>query len=105
MKANRLVFTLVLLLSAAVFQLPAQQNEADGKLLSDIRVKAEHGDAESQFALGKAFAFGKLGVAKDYAEAVNGSAKLPSRITPRLNSVWASATTVAKASRRITQRR
>jgi TPR repeat protein len=70
MKENRLVFTLLLLLSAPVFQLPAQQNEADRKLLAEIRARAEIGDAQSQFELGAAFHFGTQGVAKDYAEAV-----------------------------------
>ena len=30
----------------------AQQNEADRKLLADIRAKAQKGDAQSQFELG-----------------------------------------------------
>jgi TPR repeat protein len=81
MKANRLVLAVLLLFSAAVFgttdpyvvvpsQLPAQQNEADRKLLAEIRARAEIGDAQSQFELGSAFFSGTLGVAKDYAEAV-----------------------------------
>ena len=70
MKANRLVFTLLLLLSVAVFQLPAQQSEEDRKLLAEIRVQAEKGDAQSQSDLGRAFYFGNLGVAEDHAEAV-----------------------------------
>jgi len=46
MKANRLVWTfLLLLLSAAAFQLHAQQGEADRKLLAEIRAQAEKGDA------------------------------------------------------------
>src|ERR1017187_10160622 len=48
----------------------AQQNEADRKLLADIRAKAAQGDARSQCELGAAFAWGSLGVAKDHAEAV-----------------------------------
>ena len=50
--------------------MPAQQSEADRKLLADIRAKAEKGDAQSQYQLGRAFAKGSLGVAKDEAEAV-----------------------------------
>ncbi|MBI3415093.1 MAG: SEL1-like repeat protein [Verrucomicrobia bacterium] len=70
MKANRLVFTLLLLLSATVFQLSGQQTEADRKLLADIRARAEKGDAQFQFEMGAAFHDGNLGVAKDNAEAV-----------------------------------
>ena len=69
MKANRFIWTLLLLLTVAV-QLPAQQSEADQKLLADIRAKAEKGDAQSQDELGAAFDEGSLGVAKDEVEAV-----------------------------------
>jgi len=70
MMANRLGWFLVFLLGSAVLQLPAQQSEADSKLLADIRAKAEKGDAQSQFEMGKIFWFGKFGVATNYAEAV-----------------------------------
>ena len=70
MKENRLVFTVLLLLSAPVFQMSAQQNEADRTLLAKIRARAEIGDARSQCELGKAFYFGTLGVTKDLAESV-----------------------------------
>jgi TPR repeat protein len=70
MKENRLVFTLLFLLSAAVFQLPAQQNEADRKLVAEIRARAEMGDAKSQERLGVAFFLGKGGLTKDEVEAV-----------------------------------
>jgi TPR repeat protein len=69
MKANRLGWFLVLLLWGTVFPLPAQQSEADRKLLADTRAKAEKGDAKSQWVLGNAFEIGFLGVAKDYVEA------------------------------------
>lgn len=97
MKANRLAWTLLLLVlgggchkqpatSAAETNsgrplpdfatltpvpetLPAQQNQTDRKLLTDIRTKAEKGDAQSQFELGNAFYIGSLGVAKDQVEA------------------------------------
>jgi TPR repeat protein len=59
-----------LLLVGAAFQLPAQQDEADRKLLADLRAKAEKGDAQAQYALGRAFEEGSLGVAKDQAGAV-----------------------------------
>ena len=70
MKENRLVITLLFLLSAAVFQLPAQQNEADRKVLAEIRAGADKGDAKAQYELGGAFFSGTLGVAKNKAEAV-----------------------------------
>ena len=70
MRAYRLRWFLLLLLVSAVFQLPAQQSEADPKLLADIRAKAETGDAQSQNELGRAFLRGSLGVAKDEVEAV-----------------------------------
>ena len=70
MKANRLRWFLVFLLVSAVFQLPAQQSEADRKLLADIRAKAEKGDAESQCSLGGAYFFGDLGLANDEVLAV-----------------------------------
>ena len=70
MKVNRLKWFLVFLLVSAVYQSPAQQSEADRKLLAEIRAKAEKGDAQSQYELGSAFAKGSLGEAKDEAEAV-----------------------------------
>jgi TPR repeat protein len=69
MKANRLGWFLVFLLGSAVFQLSAQQSEADRKLLADVRAKAEKGDAKSQLELGWTFHNGSLGVAKDETEA------------------------------------
>jgi TPR repeat protein len=45
-------------------------NETDAKLLADIRTKAEKGDAQSQYELGKASEEGSLGMAEDYMEAV-----------------------------------
>src|ERR1700674_677317 len=70
MKTTRLRWFLLFLFASAVFQVPAQQSEADRKLLADLRAKAEKGDAQSQFTLGGAFSFGMLGVAKDQLEAV-----------------------------------
>src|SRR6266550_2162296 len=70
MKANRFLFTVLFLLSAAVFRLPAQQNEADRKLLAEIRAGADKGDAKAQYELGSAFYSGTLGVTKDEVEAV-----------------------------------
>ena len=70
MKADRSIFTVLLLVTAAVFQLPAQQNEADRKVLAEIRAGADKGDAKAQYELGCAFFSGTLGVAKDKAEAV-----------------------------------
>ena len=70
MKTNQLLFTVLLLVTAAVFQLPAQQNEADRKVLAEIRAGADKGDAKARYELGRAFFSGSLGVAKDDAEAV-----------------------------------
>jgi TPR repeat protein len=70
MKANRLRWFLLLLLGSAVFQAPAQQSEADRKLLAGLRAEAEKGDARLQWVLGETFCFGRLGVAKDEVEAV-----------------------------------
>src|SRR4029077_10788433 len=70
MKADRSIFTVLLLVTAAVFQLPAQQNEAGRKVLAEIRAGADKGDANAQYELGRAFFSGILGVAKDEAEAV-----------------------------------
>jgi TPR repeat protein len=70
MKTNQLLFTVLLLVTATVFQLLAQQNEADRKVLAEIRAGADKGDAEAWYELGRAFFSGALGVAKDEAEAV-----------------------------------
>src|SRR4029450_5307336 len=70
MKVDRSIFTVLLLVTAGVFQLPAQQNEADGKVLAEIRAGADKGDAKARYELGRAFFSGTLGVAKDEAEAV-----------------------------------
>src|SRR6266496_1644290 len=70
MKADRSIFTVLLLVTAAVFQLPAQQNEADRKVLAEIRAGADKGDAKAQYELGRAFFSGTPRVAKDEAEAV-----------------------------------
>src|ERR687891_693312 len=70
MKIDRSIFTVLLLVTAAVFQLPAQQNEADREVLAEIRPGADKGDAKARYELGRAFFSGTLGVAKDEAEAV-----------------------------------
>src|SRR5437879_1128592 len=69
MKANWLA-SISLLFFVLRVQLPAQQAEADRKLLAEIRAKAEKGDAQSQSELGAAFFAGNLRVPKDAAEAV-----------------------------------
>src|ERR1041385_5454315 len=69
MKANRLIFTLLLVSSVAVVQLAAQQNKADQKPIGEVKAKAEAGDPESQAELGLRFSRG-TGVAKDQVEAV-----------------------------------
>src|SRR5437899_758947 len=86
MRVNRLVFTVLLLLSALVFQLPAQENEADGKLLAYIRAQADKGDAEAQSDLGAIFLFGTFGVAKDYPQAIRWLRKAAEQNHPHAQS-------------------
>ena len=69
MKASRLIFTFLLVLSVAVVQLAAQQTKADQKPIEEVKAKAEAGDAQSQAELGLRYEQGK-GVAKDQVEAV-----------------------------------
>jgi len=59
----------LLLLSVAVFQLPAQQTETDRKPFEELKAKAEAGDAESEYQVGLAYTKGQ-GVTKDEVEAV-----------------------------------
>jgi TPR repeat protein len=68
MKAHRLVFTIALL-SAAVFQLAAQQTKSDRRPVEEVKAKAKAGDAESQFELGRRFDKGE-GLRRDLVEAV-----------------------------------
>src|SRR5258708_32076627 len=69
MKANRLVvFTVLLLSSAAVFQLAAQQTEIDKRPIDEVKAKAEAGDANSEVELGLRYYKGQ-GVAKNQVEA------------------------------------
>ena len=84
MSLNRVTLILLLLFSAAVFQLPAQQNEPEidwlglpdkaparpntSEPVEKIRARAEAGDAQSQFELANALYSGSGGVAKDEAE-------------------------------------
>jgi S1-C subfamily serine protease len=69
MKANRLAFIVLLLLSAPVFQLRAQQTETDRKQVEEDRKAAEKNLAWAQYNLGVAYANGQ-GVAKDEVKAV-----------------------------------
>jgi TPR repeat protein len=68
MKANRLVFILLLLSSTAFFELAAQQTKVDQKPIEEVRAKAEAGDANSEDELGLRYYKGE-GVAKDQVEA------------------------------------
>ena len=69
MKAKRLRWFLLFLLVSAVCEVPAQQSEADRKLVAEFRAKAGKGDAFAQFYLGFCYDMGQ-GVVKDQAEAV-----------------------------------
>lgn len=68
MKANRLIFTLLLAWSVAVVQLAAQQTKADQKPIGEVKARAEAGDAESQVELGRRYNKGE-DVVKDHVEA------------------------------------
>src|SRR5438132_295390 len=70
MATTRLRWFLLLLLASAVCQVRAQQSEVARKLMADVRVKAEKGDAQSQLVLGGALCLGILGIAKDEVESV-----------------------------------
>jgi TPR repeat protein len=54
-----------LLHMSAASESPDQQSKANRKLLADVRAKAQKGDAQSQYELGRAFDKGSLGAAKD----------------------------------------
>ena len=66
MVASLMVACLVL---ASLAARRTQQSEADQKLISEIRMKAQGGDAQSQFQLGNEFYWGGL-VLRDQVEAV-----------------------------------
>ncbi|NJM54785.1 MAG: sel1 repeat family protein [Verrucomicrobiae bacterium] len=61
---------LLILLISAELELGAQQSQADWKLLTEIRARAESGEAPFQFELALVFENGHFGVTKDSAEAV-----------------------------------
>ncbi|MCX5710104.1 MAG: tetratricopeptide repeat protein [Candidatus Omnitrophica bacterium] len=67
---NRFLLGLVLVLTLAGQTLYAQQSDTNVKKLAEIRAKAEKGDAEAQWELGKAFSNGEFGLEKDQQEAV-----------------------------------
>ena len=64
MTANRLVFMFLLLSSATVFRLAAQQIQTDRKPLEEVKAKAAAGDADSAYQLGLRYYDGD-GVPKD----------------------------------------
>jgi len=84
--------------------LRAQQSDVDDKRLAELHAKAETGDAKAQNALGNRYYNGQ-GVTKDMAEAVKWYPQSASRMMPRLNGIWPTATKKAKAWRRMMQRR
>jgi len=69
MRASRLIFTILLFSSAAVFQLAGEQTKTDQKPIGEVEAKAEAGDADSQVELGLRYEKAE-GVAKDPVEAV-----------------------------------
>jgi TPR repeat protein len=70
MSLKRLLFGFGLALVFAGQALHAQQSDADGKQLAELRAKAEQGNAQSQNELGKAFRLGKFGLTTNFVEAV-----------------------------------
>ena len=68
MRVKRLAFALLLLSSATVFQLAAQQSKADQRPIEEVKAKAEAGEAESQVEFGLRYDKGES-VAQDHAEA------------------------------------
>src|ERR1051325_10939203 len=67
MKANLFKGGLLLLLASAVFDLSAQENEADRKLLADSRTKAGN-DTQAEWEPSEAFLKGNLSLTTNFAE-------------------------------------
>ena len=70
MNLKRLLFGFGLALALAGQALHAQQSDGDGKQLTELRAKAEQGNAQAQNELGEAFRLGKLGLTTNVVEAV-----------------------------------
>src|SRR5579859_2309743 len=70
MRAKSFVSKLLLFPLVFPLALAAKQTDTEFRQLADIRAKAEKGDPQSQFELGKVFYSGALGVDTDYGEAV-----------------------------------
>jgi TPR repeat protein len=68
MKANTLIWIVLVLFGATVFPLPAQPSPADRKQLDQIKAAAEKGDAEAQIELAAIYAAGD-GVPRDVIKA------------------------------------
>jgi TPR repeat protein len=88
-----LSFVLVLMLASQA--LYAQQSNADTKKLSEIRAKAEKGDAEAQVEFGRILSQGKLGVTKDEVGAVKWFRKAADQNFFPLKTVLLFATSMA----------
>jgi TPR repeat protein len=64
---------MLMLLFLTLSMVSAQQTNSNVSAtdkIADLRMKAENGDVQSQYELGVAFDFGKLGLEKNYTEAV-----------------------------------
>ena len=64
---------MLMLLFLTLSMVSAQQTNSNVSAtdkIADLRMKAENGDVRSQYELGVAFDFGKLGLEKNYTEAV-----------------------------------
>src|SRR5262245_10547628 len=83
MKPNQLRRLLFLLVGSAVLQLSAQQGEAEPKQLVDLRAKAEQGDVQAEYELGRALFRGDLGLATNHVEAVKWLRKAAEQNNPK----------------------
>ena len=68
MKANRLIWVVLLLWAGTLAPLPAQDSAADRRRLDEIKARADKGDAEAQVQLAEHYTSGD-GVARDLAKA------------------------------------
>jgi len=70
MKSHPLSWLVLFFLVSPVTHHASEPSDPVQKLLADVRSQAETGDAKSEFKLGRAFYFGRLGVTQDYAAAL-----------------------------------
>jgi len=69
MKANRLIWTLLLLISEGILQLPAQQTDNQSVYFERLLAEAEKGNAGFQCIVAEIYTHGKYGVKSNQEEA------------------------------------